>query len=198
VLFVLLIFGVVNISWRNTCFIFCETEEDNTLRLRKLNQPFNWDGEERNQEQNNSSTEYRPSTCRNSMQGKYIVTDDKGFVCKRENIQGNGCCDKINNLGRYSCQDCDTNTQCCQEYEFCISCCLRKEQRPELQDFLKQAAENNNVLFVSVSDHFELCLAKCRTSSTSVKHENTYRNKKKKYCYGKNLSPLLNSADESE
>ena len=44
-----------------------------------------------------------------------------------------------------------------------------------------QAAEKNNVLFVSVSDHFELCLAKCRTSSTSVQHENTYRDNNSTY-----------------
>ena len=40
------------------------------------------------------------------------------------------------------------------------SCCLRHEQKPALQQILNAAAENNNVLFVSVSDHYELCLGK--------------------------------------
>ena len=40
------------------------------------------------------------------------------------------------------------------------SCCLRHEQKPALQQILNAAADNNNVLFVSVSDHYELCLGK--------------------------------------
>merc|ERR1719268_435440 len=88
--------------------------------------------------------------------------------------------------GRFICASCDQVAACCGSYEDCISCCLRPEQRPGLQQILNKAAESNNVLFVSVSDHFELCLAKCRTSSSSVQHENTYRNKIKKFCYGKN------------
>ena len=71
--------------------------------------------------------------------------------------------------------------ECCIEYEYCISCCLRREQKPVLQEFLQNAADNNNVLFVSVSDHFELCLAKCRTSSSSVQHENTYRDSRSSF-----------------
>ena len=30
---------------------------------------------------------------------------------------------------------------------------------------LKEANEQSNILLISVSDHFELCLAKCRTNS---------------------------------
>ena len=37
---------------------------------------------------------------------------------------------------------------CCGSYEDCISCCLRPEQRPGLQQILNKAAESNNVLFV--------------------------------------------------
>lgn len=32
-------------------------------------------------------------------------------------------------------------------------------------------------------DKFQQCLAVCRTSSASVRHENTYKNPKFKYCY---------------
>ena len=34
-----------------------------------------------------------------------------------------------------------------------------------------------------MNDHFELCLAKCRTSSTSVQHENTYRSTRTIFWY---------------
>jgi len=192
-----LIFGVMGLvyigsyAW-NDC-IFCSSDDETIIHLRKLNQPFSWgDSLEENESETNSSS-YTPLTCRNSLQGKTIVTDDKGYVCERDSLLGTGCCNTNSSLGRFDCSTCDLKIECCSQYENCISCCLRREQKPILQQFLKQAAENNNVLFVSVSDHFELCLAKCRTSSTSVQHENTYRNKDRKHCYGKDAPPIFSS-----
>lgn len=44
-------------------------------------------------------------------------------------------------------------------------------QRPLLQKILTNAREGLDIALGSVSDHFELCLAKCRTSSSvSVFH----------------------------
>ena len=99
-------------------------------------------------------------------------------------------------------------SSCCSQFEFCISCCLRPDQRASLQEILTAAAATNNVVFVSVSDHWELCLAKCRTSSESVQHENTYRydgkifaeniyshkyfrNKERKFCFGPRPPPTV-------
>ena len=48
---------------------------------------------------------------------------------------------------------------------------------------LNEAMTLKNLLLLSVSDHFELCLAKCRTSSSSVRHENVYINPENKYCF---------------
>lgn len=173
--------------------LLCSSEEGTILHLRKLSQPFNWDSEEETDK--NRTSEFAPSTCRNSLQGKNLVADDRGFVCTRTSLLGTGCCNANESLGQHDCTSCDLRISCCTHYEFCISCCLRKEQKPALQQFLKQAAEKNNVLFFSVSDHFELCLAKCRTSSSSVQHENTYRNKSKKYCYGKDAPPTSSTLD---
>lgn len=53
-----------------------------------------------------------------------------------------------------------------------------------LENLLGKATEQNDVLFASVMDHFELCLAKCRTNSQSVQHENSYKDPKAKHCYG--------------
>lgn len=64
-------------------------------------------------------------------------------------------------------------------------------QKSVLENILGKATEQNNVLFTSVSDHFELCLAKCRTNSQSVKHENSYRDPDIKYCYGENAPGIL-------
>lgn len=42
----------------------------------------------------------------------------------------------------------------------------------------------------SLNDPFELCRYKCRTSSGSVVHENSYRSPAWKYCYGLERPPL--------
>ncbi|RXN07082.1 UPF0454 C12orf49-like protein [Labeo rohita] len=90
------------------------------------------------------------SQCRNSIQGKSLLTDELGYVCERKDLL-----------------------------------------QPLLERFLNRAAEGFQNLFTAVEDHFELCLAKCRTSSQSVQHENTYRNPQAKYCYGESPPELL-------
>ncbi len=58
-------------------------------------------------------------------------------------------------------------------------------QKPILMKVLNEANALKNILLLSVSDHFELCLAKCRTSSRSVQHENVYINPVNKHCFVK-------------
>ncbi|XP_062360169.1 SREBP regulating gene protein isoform X2 [Cinclus cinclus] len=65
------------------------------------------------------------------------------------------------------------------------------KQQHLLERFLNRAAIAFQNLFMAVEDHFELCLAKCRTSSQSVQHENTYRDPIAKYCYGEYPPELL-------
>ena len=59
---------------------------------------------------------------------------------------------------------------------------------------LNEANALKNILLLSVSDHFELCLAKCRTSSTSVQHENVYINPVNKFCYMRGPQSTAKSA----
>ncbi|XP_024203835.1 SREBP regulating gene protein isoform X2 [Pan troglodytes] len=65
------------------------------------------------------------------------------------------------------------------------------KQQLLLERFLNRAAVAFQNLFMAVEDHFELCLAKCRTSSQSVQHENTYRDPVAKYCYGESPPELF-------
>ncbi|KAK2083840.1 SREBP regulating protein [Saguinus oedipus] len=60
-----------------------------------------------------------------------------------------------------------------------------------LEHFLNWAAVAFHNLFMAVEDHLELCLAKCRISSQSVQHENTYRDPIAKYCYEESLPELF-------
>ncbi|XP_028852935.1 SREBP regulating gene protein isoform X1 [Denticeps clupeoides] len=134
----------------------------------------------------------RPAAqCRNSIQGKALLTDELGYVCERKDLLVNGCCNvNAPNSQQYICKSCLANG-CCSIYEYCVSCCLQPDKRALLERFLNQAAKGFKNLFTAVEDHFELCLAKCRTSSQSVQHENTYRNSQAKYCYGESPPELL-------
>lgn len=53
-----------------------------------------------------------------------------------------------------------------------------------LRKVLEQKANNINRVYSLITDHFDLCLTKCRTSSESVRHENSYIDSQLKYCYG--------------
>ena len=131
------------------------------------------------------------TTCRNSVQGKLWIADDQGFICHRSDISSNGCCDRNSTSSlKYSCNGCTNSTGCCETFEFCVSCCMNpvnvrlhicvyyksfKEnidfvplQKEELMSVLNEASALSNLLLLSVSDQFELCLAKCRTSSRYV------------------------------
>ncbi|KTG39610.1 hypothetical protein cypCar_00006566 [Cyprinus carpio] len=113
------------------------------------------------------------------------------YVCERKDLLVNGCCNvNAPSSSQYVCKSCLANG-CCSVYEYCVSCCLQPDKQPLLERFLNQAAISFQNLFTSVEDHFELCLAKCRTSSQSVQHENTYRNSQAKYCYGESPPELL-------
>nr|CAG4641072.1 EOG090X0AGU [Eulimnadia texana] len=152
---------------------------------RPLSHTFKWQEPEEN-----NSTDVRLAFCKNSVQGKVLIADDKGYVCNRHNLMTNGCCKpESEGTKRYSCETCHENG-CCAIYEHCISCCLQPDKKEVLKDVLGKAAGSLNLLLTSVSNHFELCLTKCRTSSQSVQHENSYRNPRAKHCYGEAPPPL--------
>ncbi|XP_040201929.1 SREBP regulating gene protein isoform X2 [Rana temporaria] len=103
--------------------------------------------------------------CRNSVQGKRLITDDLGYVCERKELLANGCCNiNVASTRQYNCESCLRNG-CCSVYEYCVSCCLQPNKQHILERFLNRAARGFQNLFLAVEDHFELCLAKCRTSS---------------------------------
>ena len=51
-----------------------------------------------------------------------------GYVCRREELSSNQCCDAKHGLvTRYVCESCLPNG-CCSIYEHCVSCCLRPDK----------------------------------------------------------------------
>eukprot|EP00094_Tigriopus_californicus_P001236 TCALIF_01197-PA protein Name:"Similar to zgc:110063 UPF0454 protein C12orf49 homolog (Danio rerio)" AED:0.09 eAED:0.09 QI:0/0/0/1/1/1/2/0/126 len=119
-----------------------------------------------------------------------------GFVCHRNDVLQSGCChENATSSRRYSCDGCSESSGCCKVYEHCISCCMDPKRKPVLMNVLNEANALKNILLLSVSDHFELCLAKCRTSSSSVHHENVYINPMDNFCFSK--GPAAHSEEKS-
>ncbi|EAA12112.5 AGAP000855-PA [Anopheles gambiae str. PEST] len=133
----------------------------------------------------------QPASCRNSIQGRSLLVDDRGYVCPRADLLANGCCSAGSggttanaDAGRlFPCRTCLPN-RCCAVYEYCVACCLNPDKRPILEEVLAKANGRQVALYAEVTDQFELCLTKCRTNSQSVQNENKYRNPEQKHCYG--------------
>ncbi|XP_057249599.1 uncharacterized protein LOC104888789 isoform X3 [Beta vulgaris subsp. vulgaris] len=65
--------------------------------------------------------------CRNTVQGRYLLADDKGYVCDALSVDPESrCC--FQKGEQYSCQGCNLISQCCNSYELCVSCCLNPLQ----------------------------------------------------------------------
>lgn len=152
---------------------------DMEIVLRKLR----WHSEK--QFNKNSTTDGNGRKCRNSVQGRDLVADDRGYVCKRDDLSNDGCCNVyaiFTNL--YDCDSC-TKMNCCVMFEHCVSCCMRPDQKLLLQKIVRHLLTPlHKLLYSNVEDQFELCMTKCRTSSSSVQQENTYRDSTRKHCFG--------------
>ncbi|KAF6080628.1 hypothetical protein HJG60_001658 [Phyllostomus discolor] len=183
-----LVFGLSLVYFLTSTFKQEEraVRDRNLLQVQDHDQPILW------KVQFNLGNSSRPSNqCRNSIQGKLLITDELGYVCERKDLLVNGCCDvSVPSTKQHCCDGCLSNG-CCSAYEHCVSCCLQPSKQLLLERFLSRAAVAFQNLFMAVEDHFELCLAKCRTSSQSVQHENTYRDPVAKYCYGESPPELF-------
>ncbi|PIN15988.1 hypothetical protein CDL12_11369 [Handroanthus impetiginosus] len=61
--------------------------------------------------------------CRTTVQGRFFLTDDNGNVCDAFSVDPlSRCCPEKGD--QFSCQGCNLFSQCCNSYEFCVSCCL--------------------------------------------------------------------------
>ncbi|KYN45139.1 UPF0454 protein C12orf49 like protein [Trachymyrmex septentrionalis] len=158
----------------------------------------------------NESDAYNQS-CRNSIQGRGLIVDDHGVVCSRHEVQSNGCCaieqkqsskneeSFITRKEKYSCKTCNSQG-CCTIYEYCVSCCLHPDKQIRgRKDLSSNSAKvQKNVGRTAV--HFQICLAACRTSSSSVRRDNTYKDALAKHCYipqryRRNINSLNNNGD---
>lgn len=127
----------------------------------------------------------RNSTCENTLTGVQVITDADGFSCPPLSASA-GCC--ADHSSRYSCQTCSASSSCCSSYEYCVSCCMGPDQRHIFND-VRSRSTHAVVRLAPKDDIFGVCAFKCRTSSGSVVHENSYRSKQK-HCFGLFRPPI--------
>lgn len=84
---------------------------------------------------NGSVNDSRANGCRNSVQGKTLLVDDEGYVCGRNELLSNGCCDSSKNAVQYNCDTCNREDGCCAIYERCVSCCLNPNKVNHRNEF---------------------------------------------------------------
>lgn len=142
---------------------------------------------------NYTNNDITSQLCRHTVSGIRYVTDSRGYVCKRNQLLNNGCCDTqyIDNDNNNQCSTCDSTLQCCESYEYCISCCIQQNDNElhksaeyklsdQLPADLKQDILSNPIINEYIK--FDSCSHLCRTSSRSVRHGNIYKNRYK-HCY---------------
>lgn len=198
--------------------------DDNTLEeLRASDKSLLWQVEILDQAANNAGnmdasnlneSDASAQSCRNSIQGKGLIVDDRGVVCSRHEVLSNGCCaieqrstsknaESLAKRERYSCKTCNPQG-CCTIYEYCVSCCLHPDKqirgRKDVLSVSMKVQKDVGRMPVRNSDRFQICLAACRTSSSSVRHENTYKDPLAKHCYipqryRRNINSLNNNGD---
>lgn len=119
--------------------------------------------------------------CENTKQGRFLVTDERGFVCATTALDASrpGCCLPPIDTGfeRFSCETCDTSLGCCSTYEFCVACCLGPQNKAPV-DALRRVAGDQRA-------EWHVCAAVCRTSSRSITGQRQYRDHSK-HCFASN------------
>ncbi|XP_035539520.1 uncharacterized protein LOC108992488 isoform X2 [Juglans regia] len=105
--------------------------------------------------------------CRNTVQGRYLLSDDNG---EHVSCSESGCCP--GKAEKFSCHGCNLLSQCCNSYEFCVSCCLNPSRTQKEQVLkVKIAKQATAGTYAGV---FDFCAGRCRHNSESVVHENAY------------------------
>ncbi|XP_073134689.1 uncharacterized protein [Henckelia pumila] len=110
-------------------------------------------------------------SCRTTVPGRFLLTDDNGLVCDALSVNPlSRCC--TGKGDQFSCHGCNLVSQCCNSYEYCVSCCLNPALTDkELAQKVKIAKPVTAGLYGSV---FDFCAGRCRHNSESVVHENAY------------------------
>ncbi|KAG2561727.1 uncharacterized protein LOC120644247 isoform X1 [Panicum virgatum] len=96
-----------------------------------------------------------PIMCRSTVQGRHLISDDNGYVCSALSINPwSHCCPTT--ADRFSCQGCKHDLQCCNSYEYCVSCCLNPSKTKK-EDVLK-LKEHTQMFLISAWEDAAIAL----------------------------------------
>ncbi|XP_022955359.1 UPF0454 protein C12orf49 homolog isoform X2 [Cucurbita moschata] len=111
-------------------------------------------------------------SCRSTVQGRYLLADDSGYVCDASSFDPmSRCC--LGKGEKFPCHGCNLVSQCCNSYEYCVSCCQDPSRTKREQILkIKIAKPSTAGTYAGV---FDFCVGRCRHNSESVVHENAYR-----------------------
>ncbi|KAI3436532.1 hypothetical protein D9Q98_005949 [Chlorella vulgaris] len=119
--------------------------------------------------------------CSNTQSGRWFIADDRGMVCPRDSLNyGTGCC---TDGEQHACTSCQVDDKCCSQYEYCVSCCLKPENKPE-QHMGSLFRGRNKPETGLWSTPFDYCQAVCRTTARSTQHENAFI-LERRHCFSK-------------
>eukprot|EP00127_Corallochytrium_limacisporum_P001232 Clim_evm2s47 gene=Clim_evmTU2s47 len=119
--------------------------------------------------------------CRRTVESPTRAVDDHGRICTMDQIDSRGCCKGTADTD--ACSTCAPDSMCCGEYESCVACCMRYSN-VEIGGYIRHAQK---VVYLLTTDKFDFCRARCRTSSKSVHHENTYIDPNRRFCCDLNV-----------
>ncbi|KAK3261764.1 hypothetical protein CYMTET_29344, partial [Cymbomonas tetramitiformis] len=81
--------------------------------------------------------------CRNTVQGRFFTADDQGALCTLDKVDSTtGCC-SFQELD--VCKGCDASSQCCGEFEMCVSCCLQPQNEALRQISIQPRGAGKNL-----------------------------------------------------
>ncbi|XP_027166347.1 uncharacterized protein LOC113766344 [Coffea eugenioides] len=103
--------------------------------------------------------------CRTTVQGRYLLSDDNGHVCDALSVDPKSRCCPIRGE-QFSCHGCNLVSQCCNSYEYCVSCCLNPARTQK--DLVLKLKIAKPVSAGTYSSIFDYCAGRCRHNSESV------------------------------
>ncbi|TYK16988.1 DUF2054 domain-containing protein [Cucumis melo var. makuwa] len=94
-----------------------------------------------------------------------------GYVCDALSVDPlSRCCHGKGE--KFPCHGCNLVLQCCNSYEYCVSCCQNPSRTKREQILkIKIAKPATAGTYASI---FDFCVGRCRHNSESVVHENAY------------------------
>ncbi|XAR71158.1 hypothetical protein NMG60_11028291 [Bertholletia excelsa] len=109
--------------------------------------------------------------CKTTVQGRYLLSDDNGHVCDALSVDPDSrCCPSRGE--QFACHGCNLDSQCCNSYEFCVSCCQNPVRTQK--DLVMKLRIAKPATAGTYSNIFDFCAGRCRHNSESVVHENAY------------------------